>query len=80
MEGRPETAAAVLEASAHYLDLGDKAFATLMEISGNKDDRVAHAIEGKTVQQDLRMIAAWLREHPDVDAQIHAVLDALPGA
>ena len=72
-ETRPDKTADMLTAVAHWLDLADEAFLMLAALQGKQYER------GKTVQQDLLMMAAWLREHPDVDAQMSACVSAFPG-
>lgn len=83
--GRPDSAAGVLDAAAHWLDIGDNAIATLLTLgpavgtlSAEDHARAEEAVEGKSVQRDLRLIANWLREHPDVDHQLRDLLAPHP--
>lgn len=79
---RPDTAAEVLDVVAELLDAGDVAFTRLLQADPlvTDDGRVITAIEGDEVQTDVRMIATWLREHPEVDSQIMNVLSVFPAA
>lgn len=71
---RPATVAEMMVAVAEVLDMSEVAFTAVAEIRGMDVPEF-----GKTMQADLHMLAAWLREHPDVDAQMRTVVDAYPG-
>lgn len=71
MTARPSTTAECLDKTADWLDVADKAFAVVMAARGE------HFEGGKSVQGDLRLLATWLREHPDVDQSMHDALSAV---
>jgi hypothetical protein len=71
---RPATVADMMISVSGFLDLSEKAFTALARIRGIEEPEF-----GTTMQADLHMLAAWLREHPEVDAQMMAVVDAYPG-
>ncbi len=68
---RPSTTAAVLDTVADWMDVADQTFATVYAMQGRRYEG------GKSVQGDLRMLAAWLREHPDTDQRMHGALKAV---
>lgn len=72
---RPASVADVLDSAADWLDTGDQAIAMLMPLLG---EQVPATVEGKQAQADLRMLAAWLREHPGIDDQMYAVIEVIP--
>lgn len=69
---RPATVADVLVAAKGWLDTADRAVGVIAEMRG-----VPNPAQGKSVQGDLLLLAAWLREHPDVDAAMYACLSAV---
>ncbi len=68
---RPATTAACLDGAADWLDTADNAFQLLSQMASQPIER------GGSVQGDLRLLAEWLRQHPDVDAAMFACLDAV---
>lgn len=69
-DARPPTAAECMDVVAGYLDAADE-FIRL--VTANTDRPLDM---GDGVQRDLRRLAGWLREHPEVDAQVHAAMEA----
>jgi hypothetical protein len=65
---RPRTIAKMLLETAEWLDLADTAFAVLARMQSTTYPG------GSEMQNDLRLLAKWLREHPDTDAVMYASL------
>lgn len=70
MHGRPDSVKRILEITVDYLDLLDRATQMISEATG-KEAPPRHRV----VQGDLQMIAAWMKDHPEIDAQIMEVLN-----
>lgn len=71
MKGRPKSVADIMRITVDFLDLFDRS----MAIMSNMLDKDAPDHD-RYIQGDLMMIAEWMRNHPDVDAQIMSVLNA----
>ena len=67
---RPPTVADCLRSVSDWLDLADRAFAILAAEKGME------LPVGTSVQGDIKMLAAWLDVHSDVDVNMYSLLDS----
>lgn len=68
---RPPSIAEICTTLVEWLDLADRAYTRLAQQEGST------LVLGRSVQGDLLVMAEWFRQHPDVDAELYAVLDAV---
>lgn len=68
---RPMTTAKILSSVADFFDMSDQLLGRLATAAGQP------WTNDKLVQNDLRMLSAWLREHPEVDRQMYSVLEGI---